>query len=310
MKAIVTGGAGFIGSNLAEELVKRNFEVVVYDDFSTGSMSNLAAIKDKIKIIKGDIRNYGKLKEAAKGCDVVFHMAAQVGNVLSLQNPQESMEINAAGTINVVNVCRENKIRSLIYSSSCAIFGETKRTPIDEAHPLNPVSPYGVSKLAGEQICIALGSYHDIKACCLRYFNVYGRNQRFNPYGNVLPIFAERVKAGKELVIYGDGEQTRDFIDVRDVVAANILAFERQAAGVYNIGTGKASSVNELVKCVKEASGREINVVSKPPRAGEVRNSVANISKAKKELGFSPKITLKQGVKDYFEWFFLKQKNI
>ncbi len=182
--------------------------------------------------------------------------------------------------------------------------------PIDERHPFNPVSPYGVAKLAGEQICIALGNYHDISACCLRYFNVYGKNQRFNPYGNVLPIFAERVKEGRELIIYGDGEQTRDFIDVRDVVSANILAFEKQAAGVYNIGTGKASTVNDLVKCVKEAAGKQVKTVSKPPRAGEVRDSVAAVSKAKKELGFIPKITLKQGVSDYFGWFFQKQKNI
>ncbi len=310
MKALVTGGAGFIGSNLAEELVKMKFEVVIYDDFSTGSMGNLSEIKDRIRLVKADIRDYGRLNAAAKGCSVVFHMAAQVGNVLSLQNPQESMGINAAGTINVVNACRENKIKSLVYSSSCAIFGETQHTPIDESHPLNPVSPYGVTKLAGEQICIALGSYLDIKACCLRYFNVYGKNQRFNPYGNVLPIFAERIAKNQEIIIYGDGNQTRDFIDVRDVVSANILAFERQAAGVYNIGTGKASSVNELVKCVKDAAGGEIRAISKPPRAGEVRDSVAGISKAKKELGFSPKIALKQGVREYFEWFLHKPKNI
>lgn len=303
MKALVTGGAGFIGSTLSGELVKRKFEVVVYDDFSTGSMENLAAIKGKIKIVKGDVRSYGKLKSAAKGCDVIFHMAAQVGNVLSLQKPQESMDINAGGAINAVNACKENRIKSLIYSSSCAIFGETRYVPVDEKHPLNPVSPYGVTKLAGEQICIALGSYHDIKACCLRYFNVYGKNQRFNPYGNVLPIFAERLAKNQELIIYGDGNQTRDFIDVRDVVAANIIAFERQAAGAYNIGTGKASTVNELVKFVKEAAGKEIKAVNRPPRAGEVRDSVANISKARKELGFSPKITLRRGVKDYFGWF-------
>ncbi len=303
MKALVTGGAGFIGSNLVEELLSKGFSVVVYDDFSTGSAANLAAVKGKIRLVKGDVRNYGKLKAAAKGCDVIFHMAAQVGNVLSLQKPQESMDINAGGTINAVNACKDNGIKSIIYSSSCAIFGETKYTPIDEKHPLSPVSPYGVTKLAGEQICIALGSYHDVKACCLRYFNVYGKNQRFNPYGNVLPIFAERLAKNKELIIYGDGSQTRDFIDVRDVVAANILAFERQAAGAYNIGTGKASTVNELVKFVKEAAGREIKAVNRPPRAGEVRDSVANIAKARKELGFSPKITLKQGVKDYFGCF-------
>ncbi len=303
MKALITGGAGFIGSNLAAELVKRKFDVVIYDDFSTGSMDNLAAVKDKVKVIKGDVRDYDSLSSAAKGCDAVFHLAAQVGNVLSLEKPWENMEINAGGTINVVNACKDKGIKSLVYSSSCAIFGETQYTPIDEAHPLNPVSPYGVSKLAGEQICIALGSYHGINAACLRYFNVYGKNQRFNPYGNVLPIFAERVKNGKELIIYGDGRQTRDFVDVRDVVAANIAAFERKAEGVFNIGTGTASTVNELVSFVKSASGKEIKAVSNPPRAGEVRDSVADISKAKKELNFVPKISLKQGVKDYFEWF-------
>ncbi len=303
MKVLVTGGAGFIGSNMVEALLGRGFDIVIFDDFSTGRKDNLPGDK-RIKVIKGDVRDYNKLKDAAKGCDVIFHMAAQVGNVLSLQKPHENMEINAVGTLNALRACKELGIKSIVYSSSCANFGETKHTPIDEAHPMQPVSPYGVSKLAGEQLCLALGPIYGVKAACLRYFNVYGKRQRFNPYGNVLPIFAERIKKGQPLTIYGDGRQTRDFIDVRDVVAANLLAFEKQAEGAFNIGTGAATTVNGLVKFVIEAAGKKVEVIRAPPRAGEVRDSVASIKKARKELGFAPKIEVEQGVKDYFEWFF------
>lgn len=305
MKALVTGGAGFIGSNIVESLLSRGFQVVVFDDFSTGMKENLAAAlsSQNLKVVKGDIRDYGRLKAAAKDADVVFHLAAQVGNVLSLQQPQTNIEINAIGTLNVLRCCKELSIKSLVYSSSCAIFGETKHMPINEDHSLNPVSPYGISKLAGEQLCLALGPFYGIKVASLRYFNVYGKNQRFNPYGNVLPIFAEKIKKGEPLTVYGDGNQTRDFVDVRDVVAANLLALEREAEGVFNIATGVATTVNTMVKYVTKAAAKKVEVVHAPPRAGEVRHSVADIRKAKAVLKFFPKIRLEQGINEYFEWF-------
>ncbi len=301
MNALVTGGAGFIGSNLVDALLRKSFEVSVFDDFSTGRKENLSG--KNVRIVNGDVRDYQRLKKAAKGCDVVFHMAAQVGNVLSIQEPKENIEINSIGTLNILGACRELGIGRMVYSSSCAIFGETRHSPIDEEHPLQPVSPYGVGKLCGEQLCLTLGPVYGVKTACLRYFNVYGRNQRFNPYGNVLPIFAERINRGEALTVYGDGKQTRDFVDVRDVVAANILAFEKEASGAFNIATGVATSVNKLVQLSLRASGSEVEVIHAQARVGEVRDSVASIAKAKKILGYLPKIGLGQGVADYFEWF-------
>ena len=304
-RVLVTGGAGFIASNLTPELLEMGHSVTVFDDISTGQLENIPD-SPSISLTRGDIRDPSQILAAVAGQEVVYHMAAQVGNVLSLQQPDIDLNTNALGTINLLRACREQGVKRVILSSSSAIFGETQYVPMDENHPKDPVSPYGLSKMAAEKYCLILGQEYDISVCCLRYFNVYGVNQYFNPYGNVLPIFVERALAGQSLTIYGDGLQTRDFIDVKDIVRANLLAMESGAAGVFNIGTGIATTVNELTKYLLAAFDYPIEVTYAPARAGEVLHSLADITKAQDEMNFSPTVSVEQGVKTYVNWF--KQK--
>ena len=302
VRALVTGGAGFIGSNLVRSLLGRGYSVVILDDYSSGADENLP--KDpKLEVMRGDVREYQDVLRAGTGADVAFHLAAQVGNVLSLEHPDTDLVTNALGTINVLKACHELSIPQMVYSSSSAIFGETAYIPVDEAHPKAPVSAYGISKLSAENYCLVLSAGYGLKVACLRYFNAYGSNQRFNPYGNVIPIFVEQALKDEPLHIYGDGEQTRDFVDVRDLVEANLLAYDNSAHGVFNIGTGMATTINQLARHVIEAVGTEVPINYSPARAGEVRDSVADIGEAVSRLGFRPSISIKQGVKDYVSWY-------
>ncbi len=302
VRALVTGGAGFIGSNLVRSLLGRGYSVVILDDYSSGADENLP--KDpKLEVMRGDVREYQDVLRAGTGADVAFHLAAQVGNVLSLEHPDTDLVTNALGTINVLKACHELSIPQMVYSSSSAIFGETAYIPVDEAHPKAPASAYGISKLSAENYCLVLSAGYGLKVACLRYFNAYGSNQRFNPYGNVIPIFVEQALKDEPLHIYGDGEQTRDFVDVRDLVEANLLAYDNSAHGVFNIGTGMATTINQLARHVIEAVGTEVPINYSPARAGEVRDSVADIGEAVSQLGFRPSISIKQGVKDYVSWY-------
>ena len=302
MRALVTGAAGFIGSNLVPELLKLGHSVLVLDNFSNSSPENLPS-SPEITIRQGDVCIYQDVLSAVKQADVVFHMAAQVGNVLSMERPQTDLITNVVGTINLLQACHEQNLKQIVYSSSSAIFGETKYIPVDEAHPKDPMSPYGLSKYAAERYCLILGAEYGLRIACLRYFNVYGALQHFNPYGNVLPIFAEKVLEGQPFTIYGDGEQTRDFIDVRDIVRANLLAMQHEANGVFNIGTGVATTVNQLAKSVINAVEKDVEIKYAPPRSGEVRDSVATIAKASKELDFHPAVSIDEGVRNYISWF-------
>jgi UDP-glucose 4-epimerase len=302
VRALVTGGAGFIGSNLAAGLLERGHSVIVLDNFSTGHPENLPHSPELI-VREGDVLDYSQVFESVKEVDVVFHLAAQVGNVLSLQRPESDLSTNAVGTINILQASRECRIKQVIYSSSSAIFGETKYLPVDEDHPKDPASPYGLSKLAAEKYCLILGAEYGLRVCCLRYFNVYGANQRFNPYGNVIPIFVERALRGESLVIYGDGNQTRDFVEVRDIVKSNLLALEKGAEGVFNIGTAIPTSVNELARQVINTVDKEVDLVYAPTRYGEVLHSLADISRAAKHLKFKPAISIEEGVRSYVSWF-------
>jgi len=302
VRALVTGAAGFIGSNLVPELLKLGHSVLVLDNFSNSRRENLPS-NPEITIREGDVTVYKDVLAAVKQADVVFHMAAQVGNVLSMERPQTDLITNVVGTINLLQACHEQNLKQIILSSSSAIYGETQYIPVDEAHPKEPMSPYGMSKYAAERYCLILGAEYGLSVACLRYFNVYGALQHFNPYGNVLPIFAEKVLEGEPFTIYGDGEQTRDFIDVRDIVRANILAMQHEANGVFNIGTGVATTVNQLAKCVINAVDKDVEIKYAPPRSGEVRDSVATIAKASKELDFQPTVSIDEGVRNYIAWF-------
>jgi len=302
VRALVTGAAGFIGSNLVPELLKLGHSALILDNFSNSRRQNLPS-SPGVTICKGDVTVYDDVVNAVKQSDVVFHMAGQLGNVLSMERPQTNLITNVVGTINLLQACHEQNLKQIVFSSSSAIFGETKYIPVDEAHPKDPMSPYGLSKYAAEQYCLILGAEYGLRVACLRYFNVYGVLQHFNPYGNVLPIFAEKVMAGEPLTIYGDGEQTRDFIEVSDIVRANILAMQCEANGVFNIGTGVATTVNQLAKIVIEAADKDVEIKYAPARSGEVQDSVATIAKASKELDFQPSVSINEGVRNYIACF-------
>ena len=294
---LVTGGAGFIGSHLVDKLSLEN-KVIVLDNLSSGSLVNLERSQDRITFIKGDILDKALLKDIVAEVELVFHLAANVGNIKSIEDPYFDMDVNIKGTINLLEACLKSNIKRLVYSSSGAIFGEAKYLPIDEAHPLNPESPYGVSKLAAEKYCFAFYKVHGIPTTALRYFNAYGPRQGSSGYPNVIAVFFNRIKAGKPLAIFGDGKQTRDFIFVEDIVTANILAATQPAAvgEIFNIATGKTNSVEQIASLIKQISDKESPVVYAESRAGEVRHSQANIEKARRMLGYKPETDLKKGL--------------
>ena len=302
MNALVTGGAGFIGSNLVRLLLEKGFRTRVLDNLTTGYAKNLAHMD--VEFVQGDVRDARTVENALKGTDVVFHLAASIGNVKSLSNPQEDSEVNVVGTINVLEAARKNGVRRIVYSSSAAIFGELLTMPIAEDHPQNPDSPYGVSKLAGEKQVLCFGRLYDLTVICLRYFNVYGINQRYDAYGNVIPIFANCLFTKSPLTIYGDGDQTRDFVNVKDVARANLLASTKaQNSGVYNVGCGRNITINQLAAYVQDASGIATSVQHGPPRKGEVRHCRADISKLVNDFGFQPDADIVAGLREYFDWY-------
>ena len=302
MKTLVTGGAGFIGSNIIKLLSQEGCEITVLDNFSTGYEENLEPFK-QLKIIRGDIRDSQAVAEAVKGAEVVFHLAANIGNVKSLQDPITDSDVNVLGTLKVIEAARKSGAKKIVYSSSAAIYGEPKKMPLNEEHPVSPDSFYGVSKLAAEKHCLCWAKIYNIDTVALRYFNVYGINQRYDAYGNVIPIFTTRLFKKEPLIIYGDGEQTRDFVNVVDVARANILAAKAKGlSGAFNVGSGKSLTVNELAAMIQEASGISTEVKHVSERKGEVKHSLADISSAKSALSYEPSIDIKSGLSEYVAW--------
>ncbi len=300
MKTLVTGGAGFIGSNLAALLLEQGHDVVVVDDLSSGYAENVPA---QARLIRADVRDLEAVLQAASGCQVIFHLAASVGNTRSIERPQTDSAINVLGMLNVLEAARTHGIQRVVFSSSAGIFGELKTLPIREDHPQDPDSPYGVSKLAAEKMCLVYNKLYGMSNVCLRYFNVYGPHQRYDAYGNVIPIFANRILKGQPLTIYGDGEQTRDFVNVHDVAQANARAgLASGVRGVFNIGSGTRITINALAQLMQDAAGRTVGVHYAPPRAGDVRDSLAEIGAARRAFEFAPGVGMAQGVRDYMKW--------
>ena len=301
MKALVTGGAGFIGSNIVDHLRELGHEPVVLDDLSSGYRQNLF---DGVPFVEGDVRDAATVSRAMAGCQVAFHLAASVGNTRSIEHPQTDSAINVLGTLNVLEAARAHGVERVVFSSSAGIFGELKTLPIAEDHPLDPDSPYGASKLAAEKMCLVYNKLHGMRNVCLRYFNVYGPHQRYDAYGNVIPIFTERVLRRRPLTIFGDGEQTRDFVNVRDVAAANLQAGTTgDVAGVFNIGSGTRITINELARLVHEAAAVADGVEYAPPRKGDVRDSLADIRAAGAAFGYRPRVSITEGLAEYWRWF-------
>ena len=302
MKALITGGAGFIGSNIATELLSSGAEVVVLDNLSSGYRINLDSLPG-IRFIEGDIRDASAVEAAVAGAEVVFHLAASVGNKRSIDEPIIDAEINVIGTLRVLEAARKAGVRKVVVSSSAGIFGELKTLPIREDHPVEPDSPYGASKLGAEKEALAYSKLYSMEVVCLRYFNVYGPRQRFDAYGNVIPIFVFKMLRGEGITIFGDGEQTRDFVNVRDVVQANIKAgMSRGVSGAFNIGSGTRISINALVAQLGTAAQLEPVVTYGPPRPGDVRDSLADIGAARAAFGFEPLVTMEAGLPEYLAW--------
>ena len=302
MRATVTGGAGFIGSNIVCSLLEGGADVVVLDDFSTGHETNLPE-HPNLEIIEGDIRDSEVVARAVAGCETVFHLAASVGNRRALQDPVVDSEINVIGSLKVLMAAAAAGVRNVVASSSAAIYGEAAMQPVGEKAPMAPATPYAASKLAMESQGRAFSILQKLDVVCLRYFNVYGEHQRFDRYGNVIPIFARRLLRNEPLVIYGDGQQTRDFVHVSDVVAANLAAAgARGLCGAYNIASGTGATINSLVTELGTAAGRPVAVQHAGPRVGDVRHSRADIRAATRDLGYRPQVALRDGLVRYLAW--------
>ena len=299
---LVTGGAGFIGSNLVSHLIADNNSVTVLDNFMSGYRSNLDSFPG-INIIEGDIRDKNAVEKAMHGAEVVFHLAASVGNKRSIDQPILDAEINVIGTLQVLEAARKKGVRKIVTSSSAGIFGELKTIPIKEDHPIEPDSPYGCTKLCEEKLCLSYAKLYDIEAVCLRYFNVYGPNQRFDAYGNVIPIFVFRMLRNEPIIIYGDGEQTRDFVHVDDVVQANIKAADSIGVnGAFNIASGKRVTINRLVDIITRGNSTKIKIEYSPERPGDVRHSLADLSLAFEKINYTPTVDFERGIEQYVKW--------
>jgi UDP-glucose 4-epimerase len=298
---LVTGGAGFIGSNLVKYLIEEGNSITVLDNFMSGYRSNLKPFPS-IQIIEGDVRDKNAVETAMKGAEIVFHLAASVGNKRSIDNPIMDAEINVLGTLQMLEAARKEGVHKIVTSSSAGIFGELKTIPIREDHPIEPDSPYGCTKLCEEKLCLSYSKLYNIEVVCLRYFNVYGQNQRFDAYGNVIPIFVFRMLRNESILIYGDGEQTRDFVHVDDVVQANIKAADiKGISGAFNIASGKRVTINRLAEIISE--GRDnIKIEHIAERQGDVRHSLADISFAHEKFNYTPSVDLEWGIKNYIKW--------
>jgi len=301
-KVAVTGGLGFIGSHLVERLNENN-DLVIVDNQSSGNIKNIQDLDfSRIDTDFGDITRVN-LERIFEDVDYVYHMAAVTSVPQSVNDPLRSNEVNITGTLKVLEAARKCGVRKLIFSSSSAVYGETESLPISEKNLINPLSPYAVTKATGELYCTVYSEIYDLPTIALRYFNVFGPKQDpESQYAAVIPIFIDNILKNQRPVIYGDGEQTRDFVNVKQVVDANILAAESNETGSYNIGLGKSTTINYLFEMIKETMKKDIKPVYENERPGEIKHSVANISKAR-SLGYSPKNDFTDELAETVEWF-------
>ncbi len=297
-KVLVTGGAGFIGSHLAEELAARGYHVLILDNLSTGKLENISGLlgKDNVELCRGSVTNLSLLKKLTDGVTYVFHEAAVVSVPYTIEDPQSTNDVNVTGTLNVLIAARDNNVKKVVFASSCAVYGDRYVLPQSEAAPLNPLSPYAVTKVAGECYCHAFSKVYNLPTVSLRYFNVYGlRQDAKSRYAAVIPIFAEMIARGLSPVIFGDGEQSRDFTFVKDVVSANILAAESNAEGGYNIGSSTNITINKLAGTICRLMGKNLTPVYDKPRAGDLEHSLADITRAA-SFGYKPEWDMEAGL--------------
>jgi nucleoside-diphosphate-sugar epimerase len=306
MRYLVTGGAGFIGSNLVDELVRRGQEVVVFDDLSSGKEENLAAVRGKIDLRVGSITDLAAVRSACNGVDYVIHFAARTSVPRSVADPLETNHVNIDGTLNVLVAARDAKLRRFVFSASSSAYGESAKLPKTETMPSAPISPYGVTKLAGEVYAQVFGHAYGLENTSLRYFNVFGpRQDPSSQYSGVLSRFMLAVIRGESPVIYGDGEQSRDFTYIANVVDITLRACEVPGASglVMNGGTGARITLNQVLKLLEKITGKKIQAKYEPPRVGDIKDSQADISLARKVLGYQPLIDFEEGLRLTWDWY-------
>lgn len=309
---LVTGGAGFIGSHLVKHLVERGEDVKVIDNFLTGSRDNLSEVMERIELIEGDVRDVELMRTAMTGVNYCLHQAALPSVPRSIEDPATSNDINVNGTLNLLLAARDAGVERFVYASSSSVYGNSPVLPKREDMPERPLSPYAINKLAGELYARAFHSLYGVPTVCLRYFNVFGPGQNpDSPYAAVVPIFISAMTDEKPPTVHGDGGQSRDFCYVDNAVAANLLACsapaERVAGGVFNIACGERHTINELVKNLNEIMGKRIESVHTAPRSGDVRDSMADISLARRDLEYDPAVRFVEGLRRTVEWFQLRR---
>lgn len=296
---LITGGAGFIGSHIARTLVASGAQVRVLDNFSGGKMTNLAPILDDIELINGDIRDMSVVSAAVRGVDVVFHEAAEPSVPRSIADPAATMDINVSGTLNVLTAARDANVRRFVLASTCAIYGDSPVSPKQESLAPSPLSPYAISKLTGEQLCAAFTQLYGFEAVALRYFNVFGpRQDPTSAYAAVVPRFLASLMSGVSPIIFGDGEQSRDFVNVKDIVRANLLAASVPgvAGEVFNIASGTSTTVNDVLHTLQRMTGSTVRGQYEPARSGDILHSLADTTTARERLGFVAETSFEAGV--------------
>jgi nucleoside-diphosphate-sugar epimerase len=306
MRYVVTGGAGFIGSNTVDELVRRGESVVVLDDLSSGKEENLAEIRSKISFIKGSITDLEAVRKAMQSADYVLHLAARTSVPRSVKDPLETNKINVEGTLNVLVAARDAKVKRVVFAASSSAYGETATLPKVETMQPQPISPYGVAKYAGELYAQTFGRVYGLENVCLRYFNIFGpRQDPDSPYSGVLAKFCTAFLEKTQPVVFGDGKQSRDFTFVENAVAANLLACDAPnvSGKVFNIGTGGRVTLNQTLALLADLTGNTLETKYEPPRDGDIRDSQADITQAREFLQYEPSVTFEEGLRRTVDWY-------
>src|SRR5437899_10493914 len=298
-KVLVTGGAGFIGSNLVHHLRERGDDVRVLDNFSTGNRRNLEGLD--VEVVEGELRSYERVHNAVRGTEVVFHLGALGSVPRSVQDPLTSSAVNVEGTLNVLLAARDEGVRRVVFSSSSSVYGSLAELPVHEELAPDPISPYGVAKLAAERYCVAFSRvYESFESVVVRYFNVFGpRQSPHSQYAAMVPLFITAISAGEPVTIYGDGEQSRDFTYISNVVEGTILAAGAKDANgrIFNVAASAPASVNQVAESIAQILGTEVKKEFAPPRAGDIRDSWADITAAREAFGWEPKVALEDGLR-------------
>lgn len=301
---LVTGGAGFIGSNICDELVRRGLETRIFDNLSTGKEENIKHLEGSVQFVKGDLRNIDDLKSAVKGVDTIFHLAAIPSVIRSVQDPVTSNSANIDGTLNLLVAARDAGVRRVIFAGSSSAYGDTvEKSKYEDMKP-SPLSPYAISKVTGEYYCKVFSNLYGIETVVLRYFNVFGpRQDPSSPYSGVISIFVKKMKSGESPIIYGNGEQSRDFTFIKNVVNANLLAAEKEgiSGNIINIACAGRITVNKLVEELNAILGTDIKPQYAEPRPGDILHSLADISKAERLLGYKPEVHFREGLEKTVE---------